>query len=314
LQTAKTHTPGAENLPPLNPDLVAAIKRIDPKVNPYWYLSYTTDNKLISQIWRVFWFNWVATPAVLTPWIKVGSDYQTPNALTSIQKDDKTGKSQIFEGRANGLKESLVDQLNAGTISPADAWQSFAAGMSGGAGKQNKQGVRQRAHSYREDLDSSLAKLNWIDEHGRPTEYGYRFLSLCERYGGANSDIALEYVGATFLQMGRFASFLHYVHRLSEDIFSANPLAYTHPDKSGNPVFDDTSYFDYLADIEDLLANDLKVMRKVTGRGRPRVRTTFQAELTLLRNYGFVSPTKYRLGVGLPIHWEKVIEALNIEL
>lgn len=314
LQIAKSYTTGIGTLPRLNPDLVAAIGRIAPGIDPYWYLSSTSDNRFISEVWRGFWFTWVVTPHVLVPWIKVGTVYQTPNAFTEIDKDDGSGKSQIFEGRANGLKENLVDLLNAGTITEASAWEYFAAGMTSGAGLQNKQGIRDRAHSYREDLDSSLAKLNWIDELGRPTDFGYRFMSLCERYGGANTAIVFEYVGATMLQTGRFAAFLHYVHRLSEEIFTANPLAYTRQDASGKAVFDETSYFDYLADIEDKLTNDLKVMRKAASRGRPRTRTTFQAELTLLRNHGFVSPTKYRLGVGLPIQWEKVIEALNIEL
>lgn len=314
LQIAKSYTAAVGPLPPLHPDLVAAVSRVAPGADPYWYLSSTSDNRFISVVWRGFWFNWIVTSHVLTPWIKVGAVYQTPNAFTEIDRDDGTAKSQIFEGRANGLKESLVALLNAGAITEARAWECFINGIPAGAGMQNKQGIRERAHSYREDLDSSLAKLNWIDDQGRPTDFGYRFMSLCERYGGANSAIVFEYVGATMLQVGRFAAFLHYVHRLSEEIFTANPLAYTHPDAGGSLVFDDVSYFDYLADIEEKLTTDLKVMRKAAGRARPRRRTTFQAELTLLRNHGFISPTKYRLGVGLPIQWEKVIEALNIEL
>jgi len=36
--------------------------------------------------------------------------------------------------------------------------------------------------------------------------------------------------------------------------------------------------------------------------------------LTLLRNYGFVSPQRHRLAVGIPINWERVLETLDIDL
>jgi hypothetical protein len=179
---------------------------------------------------------------------------------------------------------------------------------------QKKQGVRDRAHSYREDLDSALSHLQWIDNDGRPTDYGYRYMTICERYGGANAPAAVEYVGASLLQTGRYAAFLHYVHRLSERKFRADPLAFTRETAAGRPVFTEESYDEYLAYLRDGLSEELKVMRKVTGRRRPRVRTAFQAELTLLRRYGFVSKRRYRLGVGIPIEWEQVLEALNVDL
>jgi hypothetical protein len=211
------------------------------------------------------------------------------------------------------LKATIVEQLNAGAITENEGWEQFAAGITGLSGRQNKQGVRDRAHSYREDLDSSLAQLEWIEVDGRPTDFGYHYAALCERYGGANSTAAIDYVGATLLQLGHYGSFLHYVHRLSEKKFAANPLDFTQK-KNGTPTFTEVSYANYLAYLESELADNLKVMRKVSGRARPRQRTPFQAELTLLRNYGFVSRTRYRLGVGIPIDWERVHEAMNIEL
>ena len=124
----------------------------------------------------------------------------------------------------------------------------------------------------------------------------------------------MDYMGATLIQTGRYASFLHYVHRLSERKFADDPLAYTRTDADGRPIFNEDSYWEYLGDIETQLTNDLRVMRKVSGRDRPRVRTTFQAELTLLRNYGFVNQARHRLGIGIPIDWEQVVQALNVEL
>lgn len=290
-----------------------AIDRIAPDRDAELYLSNTSDNKFLSRVWRAFWFEWIMTPEVLQPWKKVGASYVEPNAFTRIQKDDDTGKSQIFEGRRGSLKATIVEQLNAQAVSEAVAWEQFAAGIQAAPGRQNKQGVRERAHSYREDLDSSLAQLNWIEPDGRPSDFGYHYMTLCERYGGANSTAAIDYLGATLLQAGHYGSFLHYVHRLSERKFSANPLAFTEH-RSGLPVFNESSYGEYLAYLETQLSDELKVMRKVSGRARPRKRTPFQAELTLLRNYGFVSKTRYRLGVGIPIDWEKVQDAMNIEL
>lgn len=299
--------------PKIPPDLLAAISRIAPGKDPAAYLANVADDRFLSQVWQTFWLEWVVTPDVLTPFVKSGGTYSSPNAYTRIEKDDGSGKSQIFEGRATGLKEKLVAQLNAGTISEATAWELFAAGIKTGPNTQNTQGIRDRAHSYREDLDSSLSQLQWIDSAGFPTDYGYRYMSICERYGGANSHAAIEYLGATLLQNGRYASFLHYVHRLSERRFSTDPLSFTRL-SGGMPVFNEESYVEYLAYLEDLFVNELQVMRKVSGRQRPRVRTVFQAELTLLRNYGFVSKARHRLGVGIPIDWERVNQALNLEL
>jgi hypothetical protein len=155
--------------------------------------------------------------------------------------------------------------------------------------------------------------LKWIEPDGRPTDYGYHYMGLCERYGGPNTAAAIEYVGSTLLQSGHYGSFLHYIHRLSEKVFAANPLAFTES-RNGVPAFTEHSYSEYLAYLENELSENLKVMRKVSGRDRPRHRTPFQVELTLLRRYGFVSRRRHRLGVGISIDWEKVQEAMNIDL
>jgi len=314
LQTAKRLSADSQmSAPTIALGLREAIARLEPGKDPAAYLANTADEKFLTRIWRAFWFEWVATPDVLTPWRLSGNRYFTPNAFTRIAKDDGSGSSQIFEGREDGLKENIVKELNAGRIDEGRAWEQFACGIER-PGKQKKQGVRDRAHSYREDLDSSLSQLQWIDNDGRPTDYGYRYMTICERYGGANSSAAIEYVGASLLQTGRYGSFLHYVHRLSERKFASNPLEFIRTNSAGDPVFNEESYGEYLAYLEECLADELKVLRKVSGRSRPRVRTPFQAELTLLRNYGYVSKTRYRLGVGIPIDWEHVVEALNIDL
>lgn len=194
LQSAKMLSAGVAPPSPAMPaELINAIARLDPGSNPAAYLANTAAVNFLSQVWKAFWFDWIATPEVLTPWTQTGNTYSTPNALTRIEKDDGTGRSQIFEGRSNGLKEELVRLLNAGTITESEAWELFAVGIPARQGNQSKQGVRARAHSYREDLDSALMQLQWIEADGHPTEYGYRYLSICERYGGANCHAAKEY-------------------------------------------------------------------------------------------------------------------------
>jgi hypothetical protein len=314
LQAAKRLSAG--EVPPepaIPPELKDAIGRLAPERSPVEYLANTADDRFLARVWRTFWFEWVATEEVLTPWVLDDGVYRPPGAFTRIERDDGRAMSQIFEGRASSLKESLSGLLNQGAITEDVGWEMLASGIPV-PGKQRKQGVRDRAHSYREDLDSSLMQLNWIEPDGRPTEYGYKYASLCERYGGANSPAAREYLGATLLQTGRYEAFLHYIYRLSERTFAADPLAYTRSSADGTPVFDEDSYWEYLSDLEREMTDELKVMRKVSGRDRPRRRTTFQVELTLLRNSGFVSRRRYRLGVGIPIDWERVIEALNVEL
>ena len=297
------------------PELSFAISRIDKSADAASYLAYTSDASFGSRVWRDFWFSYVATRNVLTPFVKNSGMYSAPGAFTKVRKDDESGFSQIFEGRANGLKETISSLLNQSDITEDEAWEAMAKGLNV-SGSQNKQGVRARAHSYREDVDSSVAQFKWIDNGGRPTDEGYRFVNICERFGGPNSKAAMDYFGATLIQVGHFGTLLHYIHRLSEEIFSSDPLAFTEL-SSGKPVFNEDSYWNYLSQIQDHLANDLKVLRKVSGRARPRSRTIFQAELTFLRKYHFIPEERnkrHRLGIGLPINWVKVHEAMQIEL
>ena len=315
LQAAKRVSSGEPDpVPTIPPGLISAIDRLAPGKDAAKYLSNTSDDKMLSRIWRAFWFKYVVTEDVLTPWDFDGNTYTVHGSFTQIEREDGTGRSQIFEGRSSSLKETLISLLNLGAITEERAWEYMADGIPALPGQQGKQGVRARAHSYREDLDSSAAQLRWIEDDGRPTDLGFRFMTVCEKYGGANSHAARDYMGATLLQTGRYASFLHYLTRLSEKRFSSDPLAFTQVDAQGTPRFTEDSYWDYLEEIQTEMADDLKVLRKASTRNRPRPRTTFQAELTLLRNYGFVANTRYRLGVGVPVNWERVLEGLNASL
>ena len=136
--------------------------------------------------------------------------------------------------------------LNTGVITEDQAWEYFALGFRR-PGMQRKQGVRgDRAHSYREDVDSSLLQLEWVDVDGYPTDRGHKFMSIWSDTVGRTRPPASS-TSAPLIQTGRYASFLHYIARLSERTFADDPLAYTRELSDGRPVFDEESYTEYPA-------------------------------------------------------------------
>jgi len=179
-------------------------------------------------------------------------------------------------------------------MTEAHAWEDYA------------RNVRKRAHSYREDIDSGLEHIGMLDVDGKPTDLGYRFIDLCERTGIPHAGVPRAMLGAAILRNGDMISLLHYVHRLSENLFRADPLRFA-TGANGNKL-DRRPYREW---VEDQLANNLRVLHKVSERGGVS-RAPLQAEITLLRQFGFVS--KYRIGVGLEINWPVVQEALEFAL
>jgi hypothetical protein len=276
-------------------ELEQAVTRINAKVPATKYLSYTSDDSRSSLTWRHFWFNWVAWDDVLHIWKPgAGPPYIVQSVPTRLRRDD--GKeSYIFATRSDSPKQMLVNKLNDGKLAPDRAWETFARKL------------HSRAHSLREDVDSGLAHLGMLAPDFRPTDLGYRFVDLCERSGDPTTGAPASLIGAALLQHGQYGALLHYLHRLSEDVFSETPRRFVRR-VGGREKFNQDAYRRHM---EAQLANQLRVLRKSRERGG-QARKPLQAEITFLKRYGFV--TGFRIGLGLQIDWVKVQDAMSLPL
>lgn len=272
-----------------------AVSSLQQGVDPLKYLSNSVGDTLHDKIWRHFWFDYVFTARAIPIWKGSGTPRHVLNDAPSELLLAGGASKKFFAGRSDSIKNKLISKLNAGQITKSEAWQQYA------------QKVRNRAHSYREDVDSGLEHLGFLTEDGRPTSLGYRFVDACERTDDPYSGTARALMGASILKNGGLDAFLHYVFRLSESKFSANALEFSSRSGRGRR-FDRTAYLSWL---QDELANNLSVMRTVSQRGGV-TRQPFQAELAILRAYDFVGG--FRVGLGLEINWPGVQEALEVEI
>ena len=279
--------------PALPPELSSAIDRLSPGSDPYKYLSYSIGESLLDVTWRNFWFTYIVNDDTLALYECNNGHYSVNASPTKIKKSDGTGFKMMFVGRSNSPKNKAVDSLNNRTFTEDESWEFYA------------KNIRNRAHSYREDIDSGLAGIGFLADDGRPTDLGYRFVDACERTGNPNAGIALEIFGSSILQQGQLGAFLYYIYKLSEKRFSDNPLDFTTQKANGSYSFNPTDYKTWL---EDCFRNELYIIRKVSERGG-RSRLPFQAEMAILRNLGYVKG--FRIGVGLEINWPKVQESMG---
>lgn len=297
LQTAKIYTTGTHrahkpNIPGI---LSRAVRRIKPGVDPARYLSYTTaaGTGFHDDVWRRFWFGYMATEEVLQPWnIGHSGKYVVNDIATRIYQSDGENLIKFFSGRTDSIKNKLVDKLNAGLVSKDDALAAFA------------ENVHSRAHSFREDIDSGLEAIGLLENDGKPTELGYRFVDACERVGSAYSATPIAILTSALLKNGGFGALLHYIYKLSEEKFRRNAFEFT-----SKGIFNSSDYMNWL---EYELANNLRVIRKVSARGGTS-RRPLQAELAVLGKFDLIAGTseRFRTGVGLVINWPKVQEAMD---
>lgn len=290
----------AKRLSPRDPDvdtswlptpLANAVARLAPTTQAKDYLSYSKPNSFHDKVWRAFWFSYVFNERTAPIWRDNITPLTVNDTTTGILIRDNTYKV-FFAGRSDSPKNKCVEAINNGSWSINEAWEKYA------------KKVHDRAHSYREDIDSGLDALGFLASDGKPSDLGYRFVDQVERSGTVFSGAANGTLGAALLRNADYAAFLHYVYRVSASRFQAEPLAFTDQDQN----FKRSEYLGWLADE---LANNLKVMRTVSRRGGQQ-RQPFQAELAVLRKFNFVD--RFRLGVGLEINWPKVHEYLETDI
>lgn len=279
--------------PTLSTLLLDAVERQRPGADPEKYLSNCPNDALPDIAWRHFWFKFILHDAALSGWRRSAGSYILNETPSLIERSDGRGKKLFFVGRSDSIKNKLVAELKAETISVSDAVDALV------------KNYFSRAHSYREDIDSGCEHLGLVDSDGRLTDEGYQFVDACERYGNPNEGLPKALFLKAVLGEGGLGPFVHYVYRLSEERFREDPLAFT--SGSGRRLsFDAHKYLQW---IEDQMANRLHVIRKVSLRGGVS-RKPFQAELALLRNLRIIEPG-FRLGVGVTINWPEFQEGQN---
>ncbi|WP_167959039.1 hypothetical protein [Anaerosporobacter faecicola] len=277
-------------------DLVDAVKRIDPSADLYKYLSNTPGDTYSDMTWRNTWFNYYFWNDLM-PLYSTKVPYVVNAKSTQILKND-TEYANLFSGRADSIKEKLVDKLNKGTITEDEAWEEYA------------KKIRKDAHSYREVIDSGLFHIGFLQDDGSLTTLGFKYLEACERVSSSNKGIPLEILRASVLENGQFAAFFHYIYQLSSEEFSTNNFAFTTINSAGKYVFDSKQYLSW---IDDKFRNDLHISKSSTLRAGG-TRTPFQAEISFLKKLGFIKGsgkrTDFRIGLGLDIDWPKIQNSL----
>jgi hypothetical protein len=279
--------------------LIAAVARISGK-KPLNYLSNASGSDFHDIVWRNFWFKYVLTHQVAQVWTSNPQGVYAVNNADSNLKMDATYYKKFFSGRSDSPKNKIVEKLNAGTATEDEGWDEFA------------QNIHNRAHSYREDLDSGLSHIGMLTSDGKPSDIGYKFVDATERTGDCHSGKPWLILGAAILQNGNLGSFLHYIYKVSEALFNNDPLRFTKP-LSGRrsqtkTKFDTDAYLNFL---RDELANNLNVMNIAMVRGGAP-RKAFQGEFAILRKFDFIQG--FRTGVGLEINWPVIQEFLDFEV
>ena len=259
-------------VPVLNSNLILAVSRINPLADPVNYLSNAPGNNFHDIVWKTFWFQNVLTSPVSNIWINNGPPYIIDASTTNLKLKD--GRNQeFFSYRSDSVKKKVIEELNSGAITELEAWEKFA------------QNIHNRAHSYREDIDSGLEHIGFLDSDGKPSSVGYKFVDSCERTNDCYSGQPWLLLGSAFLKNGGLGAFLHYIYKVSDLKFHNDSLAFTLIDARNHIRFNKAAYLEFL---RDQLANHLNVMNTAMLRGGT-VTKAFQGELAILRQFNFVS-------------------------
>jgi hypothetical protein len=285
--------------PYIKSEIKNTLKRLFPGKDHIKLLSSSPQNNTTiipeDEIWKRFWFEYVLTKDVQKIWTQKNNKYFVNDVPTKLLQFDGSPK-KMFSGKSNSIQNKIVGKLNDGTITENQAWEKFV--------KNINDGTDGSAHSFKETLGSGIDALDFIDEYGKPTQIGYRFVDECEKNNdGANGSIPMKILRFTFLKNGRYDTFLHYVFKVSEERFRSDPDAFFN-----NGTFNGDKYLNWLEDQFSKLRVINKVSQRAGGTRKP-----FQAERVILKKFGFLTG-KMRRGLGLEINWPAVQRALEFEI
>ncbi|MEZ8789275.1 hypothetical protein AB6D73_18655 [Vibrio splendidus] len=297
------------------------------ELNPERFLSNSPNDSLHDTVWRKFWFDYILTQEVQQLFDEDENGDCIAGYYYSKLKLSSSEYKRFFGGKSNSIKDRIalckrdggthtdllscingearkkiekLDRdgvLDLSIITTEDlSWVAYAIN------------VHQRAHSFREDVDSGLEHIGMLESDGRPSELGYRFVDLCERTDDCYSGQPYLMFGAAILYQGQVASFLHYLHRISEGKFQVNSLEFsTLSSDSASVSFNQDLY---LQDVQEVMVKELRVINESALRGGT-ARKPFQAELAMLSKLGLIADNRrnrFRVGVGLVINWPKLSE------
>ena len=257
--------------------------------DPLLYLSNSTGTSLHDKAWVLFWMTSVLHANNRSIWVEGKTPYEpleVPSELTNWEGEPK----YFFAKRSDSRRTKLCIAVNKGEMSEDEAWEDYA------------ENIRNRAHSLREDVDSFLSHIGYVDPNG-VTALGNSFLDAVRSSGSPNSEKSKDVLLHSVLTEGGYEALLHYIFRLTEDAYSSDPLMHENPSKRGEFLKD--QYLDWLD--QELIKHRIRktnLAHRSTGERRP-----LQGELVLLRKLGVIR--EFRVGVGLVIDWSKINAIIN---
>lgn len=96
----------------LRDELVEAAKRVNPNVDPYKYLSYSSNDSLHDKTWRMFWFDYILTEEVSILFEKTDSIYSPKDVATRLMQFSGIKPKKFFSGKSNSIKSTLCKKMN----------------------------------------------------------------------------------------------------------------------------------------------------------------------------------------------------------
>ena len=301
VQTAKIRTDNYE--PTIRDELKDAVERVYPgKDYVKWLCAYPETASGINsknEIFKRFWFEFVLTEDVQKIWNIENDSYVVNNVPTKLVKFNGE-PAYKFSGRSDSIKSKIVYQLNNNEINEEKAWELFV--------KNINHVTDGTVNSYKKTLPLSIYAFELVDEFGNPTQLGYKFVDECEKNNNnANGLIPMNILRFALLKNGRMDVFLDSVFKVSEEKFRNESDAFVvglPPDES----FCTASYLNWL---EHEFSNTLRILNQTKGGNIER--EAFQAERTILKQFGFLSGN-IRRGLGLEINWPVVQRTREFEL